>query len=88
VKPASVDVTSDFINDYLSQHLWLTWYVSAAQSEKAAAAVKPAREPSRLTAPSVPRGTCLREVMRYVEVPYACRAHRVWYMSPKRLANV
>ena len=39
---------------------------------KPRAAAKPAKLPSRLTAPSVPRGTRCRVVMRYVVLPYAC----------------
>jgi len=44
-------------------------------AEKPIAAPTPAAVPSTLTAPSVPRGTLLRFVIRKVVFPYACCHH-------------
>ena len=44
----------------------------AAKAAKPSAAPMPASVPSALMAPSVPLGTLLRVVTRYVVWPYAC----------------
>jgi hypothetical protein len=56
-------------------HMWRpTWQHTNALTENPAAARKPASVPCKLTAPSVQRGTALKDVMRYVGVPYAFTA--------------
>lgn len=48
--------------------------MATAAAEYTAAAARPAKVPSKLTAPSVPRGTNFRLDMRYVVLPYAWTA--------------
>ena len=50
----------------------------AAKAAKPSAAPMPASVPSALMAPSVPLGTLLRVVTRYVVWPYACA---VWFLT-------
>ena len=51
--------------------------IMAAKAAKPSAAAMPASVPSALMAPSVPLGTLLRVVTRYVVFPYACA---VWFL--------
>lgn len=49
-----------------------TWPNAMAIAEKPSAAAAPAAVPSKLMAPSVPRGTLDKFVIRKVVLPYAC----------------
>jgi len=66
----------------------LTSPSAAASTANPRAAPNPAAVPSKLTAPSVPRGTLFKDVLKTVVLPYACSQEQLVQVLAQRTSII